>query len=214
MKYEAILFDFDGVLMDSEPVHFGAWVEALAPLGFRMEWDEFAARCVGVSEPATMEILAASQRPPLDLEAVRARYPLKQELFRARLISELPFAPGVREFLASLEGHCRLAVVTSSARCEIEPLLEQGGLRPYFGAVVCAEDVPRHKPAPDPYLLAARLLGTSAALVAEDSDAGMASARAAGFDAVRIPEARRTVELVRNALDGAVHSRPHRQQHP
>ena len=66
--------------------------------------------------------------------------------------------------------------------------------------MVCAEDVARHKPAPDAYLLAARLVGAQAPLVVEDSDSGMESARAAGFDAIRIPAAARTVELVRAAL--------------
>jgi beta-phosphoglucomutase len=201
MRYEAILFDFDGVLMDSEPVHYACWMEALAPLGVHLDWDTYAARCIGASEPATMELFAALSDPPLELAAVQARYPIKKELFRARMAVEPPFAPGVREFVARLAGRYKLAVVTSSARQEIEPLIEGGGIRPHFGAVVCAEDVSRHKPAPDPYLLAARLLDARSALVAEDSDAGMESARAAGFDAVRIPAAALTVELVRQALE-------------
>lgn len=201
MSYQAVLFDFDGVLMDTEPIHYACWSEALAPLGFHMDWETYAARCIGTSEAVTMEIFASSQNPPLDIEAVRAQYPLKKELFQARMAERLPFAPGVREFLRSLDGHYGLAVVTSSSRAEIEPLLVRGGVRPHFGAVVCAEDVPRHKPAPDPYLLAARLLDVRSALVAEDSDSGMESAHAAGFDAVRIPAPARTVELVRAALD-------------
>lgn len=204
MSYEAVLFDFDGVLMDTEPMHFACWSEALRPLGFHMDWDTYAERCIGTSEEVTMQIFAASQNPPLDLEAVRARYPLKKELFRTRIADELPFAPGAREFLESLDGRYGLAVVTSSSREEIEPLLERGGVRHHFGAVVCAEDVSRHKPAPDPYLLAARLLEARSPLVVEDSDAGMESARTAGFDAVRIPAPAQMVELVRAALAGGL----------
>ncbi|HWQ54637.1 MAG TPA: HAD family phosphatase [Bryobacteraceae bacterium] len=200
MSYQAILFDFDGVLMDSEPVHFACWNEALRPLGFHIDWETYAATTIGISEDATMELFARISDPPLDLDEVRARYPVKKELFRAHMAAKLPFAPGVREFIASLDGRYKLAVVTSSARVEIEPLLERGGIRQHFGAVVCAEDVAHHKPAPDPYLLAARLLGAESALVAEDSEPGMESARAAGFDAVRIPAAAQTVELVRAAL--------------
>ena len=91
-------------------------------------------------------------------------------------------------------------MVSSSSRVELEPLLVRGGIRDCFQALVFGEDVEHHKPAPDAYLLAARLLGVENALVVEDSDAGLESARRAGFDAVRIPEAARTVELVRAAL--------------
>lgn len=202
MNYDAILFDFDGVLMDSEPVHYACWSEALRPLGFQLDWETYARTTIGISEAATMELFARISDPPLDVAAIQARYPLKKELFRSHMAGELPFAPGVREFVASLDGRYRLAVVTSSARAEIEPLLVGGGIRNHFQAVVCAEDVDRHKPAPDPYLLAGRLLGAKSALVVEDSDSGMESARAAGFEAIRIPAAARTVELVRAALDG------------
>jgi HAD superfamily hydrolase (TIGR01509 family) len=114
---------------------------------------------------------------------------------------DLPFVPGIREFLDRLRERYKLAVVSSSSRAELVPLLERGGILNYFPALVFGEDVERHKPAPDAYLLAARLLGVTSALVVEDSDAGMESARRAGFDAVRITEARRTVELVRRALN-------------
>jgi HAD superfamily hydrolase (TIGR01509 family) len=67
---------------------------------------------------------------------------------------------------------------------------------------VCGEDVERHKPAPDPYLLAARLLGIRRALVVEDSAAGMESARAAGFDAVRITDPEQMMAVVRQRLQG------------
>ena len=201
MNYEAILFDFDGVLMDSEPVHYECWKEVLEPLGIRIDWPQYVAHCVGASEPATMDYYSQLGEPPFDADEIRARYPLKQELFRARMERELPFVPGIREFLASLDGRYKLAVVSSSSRAELVPLLDRGGILDCFPALVFGEDVTRHKPAPDPYLLAARKLDVRTALVAEDSDAGMESARRAGFDAVRITEARRTVEMVRAALD-------------
>jgi len=201
MKYDAILFDFDGVLMDSEPVHFACWREVLRTLGIRVEWETYAAHCVGASEPATMEFFARLAQPPREADEIRALYPAKMECFARRMEQELPFTPGIREFLTGLDGRYRAAVVSSSSRAELEPLLERGGIRRCFQALVFGEDVERHKPAPDPYLLAARLVGARAPLVVEDSDAGMESARGAGFDAVRIPAAARTVELVRAALE-------------
>jgi beta-phosphoglucomutase len=200
MSYDAILFDFDGVLMDSEPVHYECWKEVLAPMGIRIDWDRYQEHCIGASEPATMEYYSRLGQPPFDPDEIRARYPLKQELFRARMERELPFVPGIGEFLRSLDGRYKLGVVSSSSRAELEPLLSRGGILGFFQALVFGEDVERHKPAPDPYLLAARQLDARRALVVEDSDAGMESARRAGMEAVRIPEARRTVELVRHAL--------------
>ena len=200
MPFEAILFDFDGVLLDSEPVHFACWREAMAPLGMTIGWEDYARLCIGTSERATVEIFARLQQPPADFERIWARYPAKKELFGRRMAEAPPFVAGLAEFLASLARTYKLAVVSSSSRAEIEPLLERAGVRGRFGALVCAEDVTRHKPEPEPYLLAARLLGVTSALVVEDSDSGMESARRAGFEALRIPAAARTIELVRARL--------------
>ncbi|MFB3825194.1 MAG: HAD family hydrolase [Bryobacteraceae bacterium] len=191
----SILFDFDGVLLDSEPIHFSCWQEALAPLGVRIDWETHGRNVVGFSERATVEFFAASQGR--DVEELWARYPVKQQLFRERMAAGAPFAPGLADFLEELGRRYKLAVVTSSGRSEIEPVLERSGLRRFFGVVVCGDDVEHPKPAPDPYLLAARLLGVDTALVVEDSDAGMESARRAGFEALRVGSAAETIPLVR-----------------
>jgi beta-phosphoglucomutase len=198
--FDAILFDFDGVLLDSEPVHFACWSEALAPLGMKLDWDDYARLCIGISERATVELFARLQRPPAEPDVIWARYPLKKDLFRRRMAEGPPFVPGLDDFLASLAPAYKLAVVSSSSRSEIEPLLDRAGLRRRFGALVTNEDVTRHKPEPDAYLLAARLLEVKRPLVVEDSDSGMESARRAGFEALRIPAAARTIELVRARL--------------
>jgi beta-phosphoglucomutase len=200
MTYDAILFDFDGVLMDSEPVHYECWKEVLAPLGIAIDWPSYVRHCIGTSEPATMAYYAQLGDPLLDIEQIRALYPRKKELFLERMDHGAPFVPGLRDFLESLAACYRLAVVSSSSRAELEPLLERGGIRDRFGALVFGDDVAHHKPAPDAYLLAAKLLGARRPLVVEDSETGLESARCAGFDAVRIPCAARTVDLVRNAL--------------
>jgi beta-phosphoglucomutase-like phosphatase (HAD superfamily) len=91
-------------------------------------------------------------------------------------------------------------VVSSSLRAEVEPILVAAGVRERFELVVAGEDVVRHKPAPDPYLLAAGMLGAQCPLVVEDSSAGVASAEAAGFACVRVPSPGEMPELVRRAL--------------
>ena len=98
MPFDAILFDFDGVLMDSEPVHFACWNEALAPLGFRIDWETYAANCIGASERATVEIFSRLSRPHVPADRMWERYPVKQELFRQRMAADPPFPGGIREF--------------------------------------------------------------------------------------------------------------------
>lgn len=196
---EAVLLDFDGVLLDSEPIHRECWAEVLEPFGIDLTWELYASRCIGVADRVMIEFLAELAQPPVDPEVLWAQYGVKREKFRARTHGNPPYPEGLKRFLASL-GRYKLAVVTSSGRCEVEPLLEAGGLAAFFHTAVYREDVARHKPAPDPYTLAAQRLGVRSALVVEDSDAGEASGRAAGFEVLRVAGAHETISRVTERL--------------
>jgi len=198
-SYEAVLFDFDGVLVDSEPIHFACWREVLHPLGICLEWEHYHRHYIGISDRKMAEDLVTRASRPVTVEQIYARYDAKTELFRERIRRQLPFAPGVVEFVRSLNGY-RVGVVSSSRGSEVRPVLEAGGLMDHLSVTVFGEDVTRHKPDPEPYWKAAALLGIRHALVVEDSEAGVASGRAAGFDVLRIPEPARTVELVQVRL--------------
>jgi HAD superfamily hydrolase (TIGR01509 family) len=200
--FEAILFDFDGVLLDSEPVHCQCWKEALEPLGVPVTWEFYAAKCVGAADRDMMRIFATLCDPPADPAKLWEQHPHKKQLFQERMAVPPPFAPGLAEFFRELAQSYRLGVVSSSASTEIEPLLEAAGIRRHLGTVVSGGDVKRHKPAPDPYLLAGARLGIQRALAVEDSPAGMESARAAGFEALRIAHPARMMECVRERLTG------------
>ena len=185
MKFEAILFDFDGVLADTESVHWQCWSEILAPFGITLDWETYGRQCIGVADREMIALLCRLAPNPVDFERVWAQYPAKKQRFRDRVEMEPPIAPATVELLSSLAGY-RLAVVSSSGRMEIEPVLIRAGIRHRFDALVCGEDVKALKPAPDPYLKAVELLGVRSALVVEDSDAGIESARRAGFESLRI----------------------------
>jgi beta-phosphoglucomutase len=200
-SFEAIFFDFDGVLLDSEPVHCECWKEALGPLGVPVTWEVYAANCVGASDRDMMRIFARLCDPPADPVKLWEEYPRKKRLFQERMAVDPPFAPGMAEFFRELARSYRLGVVSSSASAEIEPLLEAADIRRHLSTVVSGDDVERHKPAPDPYLLAAARLGIQRALVVEDSPAGMESARAAGFEAVRIADPARMMDCVNQRLN-------------
>jgi beta-phosphoglucomutase len=202
--FEAILFDFDGVLCDSEPVHWTCWAEVLAPLGVTLHWEFYRDQCIGIDDREMLRMMVAGSDPPIYWEELWAQYPAKRDLFRARMLGAPPFMAGLAEFLQGLYGAYKMAVVTSSGRSEIEPMLEAGGLLRFFDTLICAGDTRLHKPAPDPYLLAAERLQARTALVVEDSEAGLASGRAAGFEVLAIQSPADVPELVLKRLSRCV----------
>ena len=95
----------------------------------------------------------------------------------------------------------KLAVVSSSGRTEVEPPIVHAGIRERFEVLVCGLEAGKLKPAPEPYLRAAELLGVRRPLVVEDSESGVASAVAAGFDVLRIPHPKQTAAMVWAAME-------------
>jgi beta-phosphoglucomutase len=186
-SYEAILFDFDGVLADSEPVHWRCWLDVIRDYGYSVSWEEFRANCVGVHERGTVEWLRNRRNPPVPFDDLWSEYPRKKQLFRERMLARNAIEEEVVELITRLHHDYLLAVVTSSNQVEVEPILRASGILPLIRTAVYGGDVSNLKPAPDPYLLAAERLGTRNALVIEDSPAGIASGRAAGLDVLEIP---------------------------
>jgi HAD superfamily hydrolase (TIGR01509 family) len=195
-EFEAILFDFDGVLADTEPVHCACWAEVLAPKGVALTWDYYRDCCIGIDDRDMLRTLARRASEPCDWKDLWALYPAKKELFRARTLAMPPFDAGLDGFLARLHENYRLAVVSSSSSSEIEPLLAAGGLKRHFDTIIGGESVRKHKPDPAPYQLAAKRLDATSALVVEDSEAGIASGRAAGFEVLAIRNPRTLPEAL------------------
>jgi HAD superfamily hydrolase (TIGR01509 family) len=202
--FDAILFDFDGVLADTEPVHCACWAELLRPFGIALDWDYYRIHCQGIDDKEMLRTLACLSNPPLDWRALFAEYPRKQELFGQRSLAHPPFDPALDSFLAGLHRTYPLAVVSSSARAEIDPLLAAGGLLGHFDALIGGEDVTHRKPHPEPYRKAAERLGARTPLVVEDSAAGLASAHAAGFDALAVASPGEMPALLTRRLGGSV----------
>jgi len=199
-SYEAVLFDFDGVLVDSEPVHFVCWQEVLRKFGLTLDWDTYCGQGIGVSDRALLAIMAKQCDPPLDIELLVAEYPWKKELFVQRMLAEPRVSTEIRDLLDGLTDY-KLAVVTSSGRAEVEPILRAAGILDRFETVVYGGDVQHLKPAPDPYRLAVERLSVKSALVIEDSEAGEQSGLAAGLDVLRVPDQSKVAAMVRERLD-------------
>jgi beta-phosphoglucomutase len=198
---QAIFFDFDGVLLDTEPVHWACWAEMLATLDITLTWEYYRDFAIGIDDRDMLRNLARLAHPPRDWETLWALYPAKKALFQERM-KKPAFEDALVRALPDLGRTRQLAVVSSSASSEIEPLLVAGGIRHHFATVVGGESVQRHKPAPDPYLLAAERLGVTSALVLEDSAAGMASGRAAGFEVLAVRHPSEVADLLRRRLPG------------
>lgn len=176
----AVLFDFDGVLADTENVHVAAWERTFALMGLDVS-PEVCARAAEEDDRLFFGgLLAERGVEDADVEGWVGR---KQELTRMLLADAPRLYPGVAELVRRLAGTASLAVVTGTWRENAVAVLESAGLADAFAVIVGKEDVRRTKPDPEAYLLATRRLrvppGESVAL--EDSPSGLASARGAGI---------------------------------
>lgn len=199
--YEAIFFDFDGVLVDSEPVHHLCWRQVMDRLGVDLDWPTYQGRLRGHSGKPLLEALCRLKDPPLAYEQVQSYYDFKNDLFRDTVLrnpSDL-ISADVRTLLDEVRGY-RLAVVSSARQTHVFPILERAGLLHRFETLVCREDVTELKPSPEPYRTAAKRLGVQRALVVEDSEAGAASGRDAGFEVIMHADYLQLPALVRQRI--------------
>lgn len=183
-KSRGILFDMDGVLIDSEPVHEKAIVALTEELGTRVDDHEFLFSLKGVPE----KIVAGKIRelfPETGLtidEMISRKLALYAEIFEA-----VELIPGAREFVVQCkEAGKQLAVATSASRSTQELTFRRFGFDEYFEAVVAGDQITNGKPHPEPYLLAASKLGLPPedCIVIEDSIHGVASGKAAGCQVI------------------------------
>lgn len=185
MALQAVLFDMDGLLVDTEPLWFEIESEVMARLGG--DWSPAdQAELVGGSLQTTLDYLLGKATRPVSRERL-ARWMLDGMVSRLNRSRVRP-RPGAFDLLAEVQtAGVPYALVTSSERVIMEGVLRATGLR--FPVTVCAEDVTRIKPDPEPYLLATKLLGADPAssVVLEDSPNGVTAAEAAGCRVIAVP---------------------------
>ena len=180
---EAVVFDLDGVLVDSEQVWDQARRDVVAAHGGT--WTDSATRdMLGMSSPEWSAYLVERLGVQLTPEEVNQAV---VEAMLANYRKRLPLLPGAREAVERIGGRYPLGLASSSNRPVIDLVLERMGVADRFKATVSSEEVARGKPAPDVYEEVVRRLGVSKAAAIEDSEAGIRSAHAAGLRVIAIP---------------------------
>lgn len=190
MPLAGVIFDFDGVLADSEPVHLHVFQAVLDQVGITLSAEEYYAKYLGYSDrDAFLHVFADHGRSISDAE-LEALLTTKQGLF-PQAVGDHTLYPGAAECVAAVSAHVPVAIASGALRSEIELILDRSGLRHQFPIIVAAGETPRSKPHPDPYARAFELLRDSGRLRAgstpsdivaiEDSEWGLQAARGAGL---------------------------------
>ncbi|EMH4163582.1 fructose-1-phosphate/6-phosphogluconate phosphatase [Pluralibacter gergoviae] len=182
-RYAGLIFDMDGTILDTEPTHRQAWRDVLGR--YDMHFDEQA--IVGLNGSPTWRIAQAIielNRATLDPHQLALE---KTQAVKAMLLDTVRPLPLI-DVVKAWHGRRPMSVGTGSESAIAEALLNHLDLRQYFSAVVAADDVQNHKPAPDTFLLCAERMGVAPekCVVFEDADFGLEAARRAGMDAVDV----------------------------
>jgi beta-phosphoglucomutase len=192
----AVLFDFDGVLCNSEPLHFFAFQEVLAAEKLELTEADYYNEMIGFDDRGAFKHLFALRGRELDpktfLRVMTRKNEVMMDLIRRRRFQPLD---GVEEFVRGLWRHCPLGICTGALREEVEAMLEGLSLRDCFQVIVAAEDVEVGKPDPRGYVLAAKLLAEKHAkrslkpqdcLIVEDAPTVVRAVKAIGFPTLAV----------------------------
>jgi beta-phosphoglucomutase len=208
----AIVFDFDGVIADSEPLHLKAFQQALAEEGIALSRDEYFSRYLGYDDVGMFEALARDRGLAMSDRHITALVTLKGARLQTMLNGGEVLFPGAEAFVRRAAEAVPIAIASGALRHEIVEIIEGAGIGDLFAAIVAAGDTPEGKPSPAPYLLAFERLREAAGgtldprrcVAIEDSVWGLESARGAGLRCVGVTTSYAADQLVgaELAVDG------------
>jgi len=190
---QALIFDFDGVIANTEPLHFAGLHHTLKEIGIQLTEAEYYADYLGYDDRGCILAALAANRRPADAATVERLMKRKAQAYLESVKHHQVIFPGVPEFVRNAAGSYPLAIASGALRHEIEYILETVGLRNAFSHITSAADVSRGKPDPQPFLLALKALQqrdpsltAASCLVIEDSLPGVRGAIAAGMKVLAV----------------------------
>jgi HAD superfamily hydrolase (TIGR01509 family) len=194
VNLHAIVFDFDGVVADSERLHLRSYQDVLAPEGITMSTEDYFARYLGYDDVGVFKALGKDHNVLMDDQRVTALIERKGQRYEALAAAGEMLFPGAADFIRSAAAAVPIAIASGALTHEIVHVLERAGLLSLFPVIIGADQTERSKPHPDPYETAfTRLrahsgidLSARRTVAIEDSRWGLVSARAAGLRCVAV----------------------------
>jgi len=200
---QAIVFDFDGVIADSEPLHLKAYQQALAEEGLLLDRDEYFSRYLGYDDVGMLQAMARDRGLPWTDRHITALVARKGVKLQAMLEGDEVLFPGAAAFVRAAAAEVPIAIASGALRHEIVQIVNAAGLGRLFAAIVASGDTPESKPSPAPYQLAFEQLQQATrvpldrrrCVAIEDSVWGLESARGAGLRCVGVTTSYPAAEL-------------------
>ena len=197
-KVRAHIFDFDGILADTERLHWQAMQDVLKPLGATFSWERYQRIYIGFDDRDALRAAMEDAGKRVDDAELRVLVKKKAEAFLDRVSrAEIPPFPGAVDSVRAAAAAGPVALCTGAVSGDVEPLLKGFGIRDLFAIVVTAEDVSRSKPDPESYVLVAQKLGIPAqhCLAIEDTPHGLQAARGAGCQTLGVAQTHAAKDL-------------------
>ncbi|HKE61808.1 MAG TPA: HAD family phosphatase [Nitrospira sp.] len=190
---QALIFDFDGVIANTEPLHFAGLRQTLREIGIELSEREYYADYLGYDDRGCFIAALTANHRPTDPAGIAQLMKRKAVAYLESVKHHQVIFPGIPEFVRSASHDYPLAIASGALRHEIEYILEEAGLRKEFVHITSAEDVTKGKPDPEPFLLTWKALQrqavgltTPSCLVIEDSLPGIQGAKAAGMKVLAV----------------------------
>ncbi len=190
IQAEAVIFDFDGVIVDTEPLHYAAFQRVLEPLGLHFTWQEYVETYIGFDDRDAFRHAFSTKGTTLNQDKLRSLIEQKAAFFKDIIESGVSVYPGVLDLISHLHTNkYPLALCSGALRSDIDPILATLGISDCFDIIVTADDVAASKPDPECYQLAFQRLqavhqhsfSMEVTIAIEDTPAGIAAAKAAGL---------------------------------
>jgi len=178
---KAILFDFDGTLVDSESLHFESWKKVLVKYNIKLSKDDYLNNFAGIPTPQNANLLKERYNLDTSIQELVTEKELQTEFLGSNF--DIPFMPFALEIIKILKEKLPIAIVTGSPRSEMEPTLKKAGIFENFQHTITRDDVEKSKPNSEPYLKCVELMRfkPDEYLVFEDTWSGVSSAKGASL---------------------------------